>query len=143
MPPLSRTRLKRFLTETKLARLATVKPDGAPYVNPVWFLFDGQFVYVHARARAQYVENLKRQPRVAICMDADTPPHTRVLLEGDAEVLEKVPKEIHAKLLMKYRDDMAPGYREATKGFPRVWVRVSPSKVTSWEGAMWHPRYFA
>jgi len=76
MPPLSRTRLERFLSVSKLARLATVKPDGAPYVNPVWFLFDGRFVYVHARARAQYVENLKRQPRVAICMML-TRQHTR------------------------------------------------------------------
>lgn len=46
--------------------LATVRPDGSPQVNPMWFVWDGEFVwFTHTNFRQKF-RNLAREPRVSI-----------------------------------------------------------------------------
>ena len=70
MPKLTREQLSEFLATPVVARLATVKPDGGPYVVPVWQHWDGDAMYVIPRGRSRFVEHLRAEPRVAVsCAD--------------------------------------------------------------------------
>lgn len=54
--------------------LATVRPDGTPQVNPMWFEWDGEVLrFTHTTQRQKY-RNLKANPAVAISViDPDNP----------------------------------------------------------------------
>ena len=56
------------------AHLATVRPDGAPQVNPTWFRFDGQYLWLTTTTRRQKHRNWQGQPAVALSItDPDRP----------------------------------------------------------------------
>ena len=56
------------------AHLATVRPDGTPQVNPTWFRFDGEFLWLTTTARRQKNRNWQVQPAVALSItDPDRP----------------------------------------------------------------------
>ena len=57
------------------AHLATVRPDGTPQVNPTWFRFDGEFLWLTTTAGRQKNRNWRVQPAVALSIaDPDRPP---------------------------------------------------------------------
>ena len=45
MRGLTRKEIKEFLSGPVVARVATVKPEGTPYVTPVWQHYDGKAIY--------------------------------------------------------------------------------------------------
>ena len=56
------------------ANLATVMPNGAPQVTPVWVDFDGENVLVNTAEGRQKDKNLQREPRVSLALlDPDNP----------------------------------------------------------------------
>jgi nitroimidazol reductase NimA-like FMN-containing flavoprotein (pyridoxamine 5'-phosphate oxidase superfamily) len=57
------------LKETAVGRVATISPDGYPYVVPVFFVFDGDKVYFHCAGEGKKLENLKANP--SVCFEAD------------------------------------------------------------------------
>lgn len=56
-----------FLLEDPIVgHLATVRPDGAPQVEPMWFAFDGeQLKFTHTTKRGKY-RNLQANPGMAL-----------------------------------------------------------------------------
>lgn len=49
-----------------LCNLATTRPDGAPQVNPMWFVWDGEFIwFTHTNYRQKF-KNIAHEPRVSI-----------------------------------------------------------------------------
>src|SRR5215467_14856661 len=48
------------------AHLATVRPDGTPQVNPTWFRFDGEFLWLTTTASRQKNRNWQAQPVVEL-----------------------------------------------------------------------------
>ena len=70
MPGLTEEQVNGLLAGPVLARLATVKPDGAPYIVPVWQHWDGEAMYVIPRRMSQFVEHIRSESRVAVsCAD--------------------------------------------------------------------------
>ena len=41
-----------FLAGNPLARLAVLTPDGAPYVIPVWYQWDGEYMWFVGRQKS-------------------------------------------------------------------------------------------
>ena len=55
-----------LLEEPIVGHLATVRPDGAPQVEPMWFAFDGeQLRFTHTTTRGKY-RNLQTNPGMAL-----------------------------------------------------------------------------
>ena len=50
------------------ASLATLMPDGAPQVTPVWCDFDGEHVIFNSAKGRQKDRNVRRDPRVALAI---------------------------------------------------------------------------
>jgi PPOX class probable F420-dependent enzyme len=64
-------------------KLATVRADGRPHVAPVWYVVDddGTIVFNTGESTVKG-RNLRRDPRVSLCVDDERPPFSFVLLEG-------------------------------------------------------------
>lgn len=60
--------VRRLLEQPVLVTLGTVRPDGAPQVNPMWFVWDGEFIwFTHTTARQKY-RNFAHEARVSIAI---------------------------------------------------------------------------
>jgi PPOX class probable F420-dependent enzyme len=144
---LKKEEIDRFLATPVIARLATVKADGAPYVVPVWQHWDGESMFIIPRERSSFVDHVRHEPRVCISCADDGPGHRRVLIEGVAEVVEgPVPMagrtlEIAKEMAARYMGPDGPKYLGATADRPRYLLRVKPVSMRSWQGGEWHPRY--
>ena len=147
MPALTTQQVKELLGTPVIARLATVKPNGAPYVVPVWQHWDGESMWIIPRERSRFVEYLRNEPRVAVsCADDIYPGNSRVLIEGAAEIVEGPALmtgkmlEIAREMAERYGGPAGLEYLEGTIEKPRYLVRIVPAKMTTWAFG-WHPRY--
>ena len=57
------------LGQAAVGRVATISPDGYPYVVPVFFVFDGDKIYFHCALEGKKLDNLKAQP--SVCFEID------------------------------------------------------------------------
>lgn len=131
MHQLSDSEARAFLLERpRTAKLATVRADGRPHVAPVWFALDGDdlvFTTWHATVKAA---NLRRDPRVSLCVDDDAPPFAFVIVEGTA-ALSAEPAELRTwatRIAGRYMGpDLADrfGQRNGVPGELLVRVRVA------------------
>ena len=81
----------RFLGEPWTGRIATIGPDGWPYVAPVWYEFepDRRSFLVVGRERARWIAHIRVEPRVAFHVADDLHAHhTRVQVQATARILE-------------------------------------------------------
>lgn len=149
---LTHAEVAEFLAQPWNGRLATVGPDGWPYVTPVWYEFApaaGVFLVV-GRERAEWVGHIRADARVAFHVaDDGHPEHTRVLVQGRAAIIEGpvAPSEsvrlgaLTRRLSLRYLGPDGPAYAERTIHRPRVLVEISPERWRTWTGREWHPRY--
>jgi nitroimidazol reductase NimA-like FMN-containing flavoprotein (pyridoxamine 5'-phosphate oxidase superfamily) len=61
---LSKEETERLLQSQQVGHLATINPDGHPYVTPVHFVYRDDKIYIHGMGVGQKVENLQRNPLV-------------------------------------------------------------------------------
>lgn len=126
---------RRFLLDTvRTAKLATVRPDGRPHVAPVWFVLDGETVIFTTGEDTVKGRNIRREPRVSLCVDDETPPFSFVLIEGKAEPSPGDPDLLHWATLIGGRymgEELAEsfGRRNAVPG--ELLVRVAPTNVVA------------
>ena len=83
--------VKEFLAEKHLARLGTANLQTAqPHVTPVWFDWDGEYVYISAFISTRKAKEVKHNARISVLIDiAEQDGPTRaVLFEGRAELID-------------------------------------------------------
>ncbi|MEU6804416.1 pyridoxamine 5'-phosphate oxidase family protein [Streptomyces neyagawaensis] len=131
--------LDAFLGAQRTCRVATVSADGAPHISPLWFVWDGASLWLYSITRSKRWSELRRDPRVAVVVDAgeDYGELRGVELSGTVEVVGEVPRtgEPLAELAEVERlfarknfgiDDMPHDGRHA-------WLRLTPDAITSWD----------
>lgn len=65
--------------------LATVRPDGTPQVNPMWFAWDGELLrFTHTTKRQKY-RNIAAQPAVAMSISDPDNPYRYLEVRGVVE----------------------------------------------------------
>ena len=119
------------------AKIATVREDGRPHVVPVWFHLDGETVIFTAWHTSVKVKNILRDARIAICVDEDTAPYHYVLLEGQAEIMDKSEEASHywAKFIAeRYMGAKKAEILASRYGIEGEWVfRMTPEKVIAYK----------
>lgn len=134
-----------------MARVATVAPDGEPHVTPMWFMWDGERVYVIGRKRSSWVEHMRTEPRVTVMIDDAGPPEFKIGIYGTARISGSDWIEIGKKMSTKYfGDHTGIEYLKASQDQPRFLVEITPRKIITWEVSPdkaagkegWHPRYY-
>lgn len=126
---------RRFATGP-VARLATVRPDGAPHLVAVTFAVAGDEVYTAVDAKPkrhralQRLVNLRHEPRCALLVDhyqADWSGLWWVRADGRAGIVED-PSPSHRGLALLA--ERYPAYRDAPPAGPLVVVTVE--RWTGW-----------
>ncbi len=120
--------LADLLERPLYAHLATVRPDGTPQVNPTWFRFDGEYVWLTTTTRRQKHRNWQAQPAVALSI-AD-PGHPSRYLEVRGRVERIVPDPEGAefvRLAARYGLRQGPPPDAAD----RIAVAIRPEHTTS------------
>jgi len=123
---------KRLIDGKNLASVATLMPDGSPEVAPVWVEREGDTVVINATTRRQRYHDLKRDPRVALCVFDMGNIYTNVMIRGRAtEITKKGAEEDIDRLSMKYNGRKYPDHSPEN---PRVIIRITPERVFNWGG---------
>jgi PPOX class probable F420-dependent enzyme len=97
---------RALLEGPALAHLVTVNPDGSPQVSIIWVGVDGDEIVAAHMAERRKVRNIRRDPRVAISVEANTL-NERGLVEylvihGRAQITEGGAAEILRQLARVY-----------------------------------------
>lgn len=126
---------RRFLLESaRTATLATVRADGRSHAAPIWFDLDGDTLVFTTGESTIKALNMRRDPRVSLCIDEDEPPFHFVLIEGTAELMDNDPDLLYwaTRLGGRYMGvERAEEYgrRNAVEG--ELLVRVTPRKIVA------------
>jgi PPOX class probable F420-dependent enzyme len=71
-----------ILTSSALGHLATIGQNGRPQVNPVWFISDGEHIYLSIKPDTVKYQNLRANPNVAMSISDPTRPDRYLELRG-------------------------------------------------------------
>lgn len=128
-----------FLTAERTCRVATVGADGRPHVAPLWFVWDGNALWLNSIVRSQRWTDLLRDPRIAVVVDAgeDFLELRGAELTGRIEQVGEAPRiaspdpdlaEPERLFARKYtkQEEFVPDERHA-------WLRLRPEKIVSWD----------
>jgi PPOX class probable F420-dependent enzyme len=134
-----------FFRERKKAALATIDKDGFPHVVAMnYFARDGAF-YMTSYGKAQKVVNIRRNPRVALMIEAgDEYAELRgVMIRGRCEILEDE-ASVSAAFAARAgaQANATPANPGAVASAPkRVVLKIVPEKVVSWDHRKLGGRY--
>jgi PPOX class probable F420-dependent enzyme len=71
---------------TRTGKAAIVRADGSTHVTPIWFVLDGDDVVFTTDSNSLKGKALRRDPRLAICVDDQEPPYAYVMIQGTATI---------------------------------------------------------
>jgi PPOX class probable F420-dependent enzyme len=122
---------------TRTGKLAVVRPDGSPHVTPVWFVVDGDDLVFTTAERSVKGRALRRDPRVSIAVDDETPPFAFVQVRGTATISEDLEELRHWATAIARRymgDERAEAYGRRNGVPGELLVRLHPTKVVARSG---------
>ena len=93
---------QRLQTEQNLW-LATVRPNGAPHLVPIWFVWVAEKIYLCTGADSVKVRNLVQNPHVSIALEDGTQP---IVIEGLAQPIGRPPTTVVDEFQRKYDWDI-------------------------------------
>ncbi len=142
---LSPEEIRKFVAESKTVILVSNGRDGYPHPMPMWFAYgDDGSIGMTTYARSQKVLNLRRDPRVALLVEAgEVYQELRgVVMYGKAEVIDDVERVIDT--LIAANKLHAGGDAEQTRAIregmrknasKRALIRLRPERIVSWDHA--------
>ena len=126
--------MEAFLSIPRLAKLATVLPDGSPHMTPLWFEYvDGEFLTtVEANTVKRW--NIERDPRVSICVESRNPPYQAVMAHGVAVLSIEGEKEALLRQAIRYLgDEGGKEMFEGVKDGDGRLIRITPHKIITFD----------
>ena len=120
-----------LLESTAVAHIATLGPDGAPQNSPVWFGWDGTYLrFTQVTGLQRKVQNLRREPRVAVSIVDQANPYRYLEIRGTVERIDPDPDGAYIDAMArKYLGEER--YPWGTPGDEYVVVVIRPEHTTS------------
>jgi nitroimidazol reductase NimA-like FMN-containing flavoprotein (pyridoxamine 5'-phosphate oxidase superfamily) len=140
--PMPKEMMDAFLAERLLARMATAsKKTAQPHVVPLWYLWDGETMWVSGFRSTRKFKELIANPLVSILVDTDSTFERgmrAVLMEGKAEVITQPRELVFQKTREIYLRYL--GEEGVQKPEPQSWihddenlvVKLTPHKIYTW-----------
>jgi len=127
--------IKDFLLQgTFTGKLGTINKDGTPHVVPIWYTVDGEDnIIFNTGDKSVKAKNIRRDNRVRICVDDQTPLFSFVTIDGIAEIISNERSEVYkwAKIIaaryMGYNKSEEYGRRNSAEG--ELLVKIKPIRV--------------
>jgi PPOX class probable F420-dependent enzyme len=120
--------LADLLERPLYAHMATVRPDGTPQVNPTWYRFDGEYVWLTATTYRQKYRNWQYQPATALSITDPDDPGRYLEVRGVVERIIPDPEGAEfVRLAERYGEPQGP---PADKAY-RIAVAIRPRHTTT------------
>ena len=136
---LQKSQIDELLALPVLARMATVS-NGHPHVVPVWFDWDGEYLWITADKAHKKIKHLRNNPNLAVSIDESLGGlrFWAILMEGMAELI-KTPKDlvvemterIYVKYMGKGVMDL-PTLQVMLFGGDSILIKLKPTRIVSW-----------
>ena len=126
MPAKLNDKAIRLIEGKNFAYLATIMPDGAPHVAPVWIDREGDTILVNTVVGRAKQKNISRDPRVALSVADQSNMYDEIVIRVTSQALEGADAHID-KLAKKYigKDK----YPWGTPGMKRIILRIEPIHI--------------
>jgi len=126
--------LREFLSQPLIADIVTLKKDGSPQITPVWYDYDGTYLYFSTTTTRAKGRNIKRDNRIAVCIrNADA--LKVVLFAGTAKILDDKDHVLVRRIVARYTPpEKVDGFLSGLEP-DRIILQVKPSKAISWDYA--------
>ena len=132
--------LRRAFRDVPRCRIATMRPDGGPYVAVRWFVWLEDALWVATSMSDSTWEHVGRDPRVSILIDRgrDWMELAGVRVEGVAEGMPAEHPDLREPMSAwheKYRSLLAgEGFERMTSTIRSLgFLRVAPSRIDTWD----------
>lgn len=132
---MSRDAIDAFLDVPRYAVVGTNRRNGSAQLTPVWYLYEDGKVYLEMFVASAKYKNLRRDPRIGLCIAGTHPDARAVMLYGTVELHSEGPawvEDTRWRLVRRYydSDDDARSYmKEAASGGPRALAIVTPDRI--------------
>ena len=129
----------RFLSGRHIAVLVTIDADGRSVPTPIWYLYRDGLLYFRTDEASAKVANVRRDPRVAVCVQEERPPYKAAILYGTADLQEDHDwlRENTPRHYLGFFG--AIGYKRAARSAieqgPAVAIVVTPERYSTWDYA--------
>ena len=121
---------RAFLNEKRFAVLATLNVDGTVQQTTMWYLLEGDTIVMNTKAGRIKDRNLRRDPRISICLEDG---YHYLTISGTVELIEDqvtAQRDIH-RLAVRY-DGEESAARQMAEQFSkeqRVTIHLTPERV--------------
>ena len=99
--------IEEFLREPRFAIVGTNRANGPPQQTPVWYLYQDGRIYFSMFTRSAKYQNLRRDPRIGVCIAGNHPDARAVMIYGTVEFVSEESsafEEINWKVIRRYYD---------------------------------------
>jgi PPOX class probable F420-dependent enzyme len=128
MPQTISPGFKQLMREPAYCQLATLMPDGAPQNTQVWVETDGEHILVNTAEGRQKVNNVRRDPRVALNVVDPTNAWRIASVRGRVvDVTTEGADRLIDELAKKYLNEDAYPFRQP--GEVRLTIKIAPEKI--------------
>jgi PPOX class probable F420-dependent enzyme len=150
MPKLTDKEVAAFLAEPGLIMdIATLDNDGWPAVCPIWYIHEEGKIWFTPRQHSEWLTNIRRDPRVALCIDEAALPYRKVIVQGPATVVHEVGnddlwRDRYRRIAERYLPKKdANDYVDVTDDQPRALCAVAlvDSEVKTWRMPLSDEKY--
>jgi len=135
MSEMTKDEIKKFLLQgTFTGKLGTINKDGTPHVVPIWYTVDekGKIIF-NTGDKSVKAKNIRRENRVRLCVDDQTPLFSFVTIDGIVELISSEPSEVYkwAKIIAaRYMgNDKAEVYGRRNSSEGELLIKIKPIRV--------------
>jgi PPOX class probable F420-dependent enzyme len=135
MSTMTKDEIRNFLLQgTLTGKLGTINKDGTPHVVPIWYTVDEEdYIVFNTGGESVKAKNIRRDNRVRLCVDDQTPLFSFVLIDGIAQIERRQASEIYkwAKIIAaRYMgDDKSEAYGKRNSGEGEILVKIKPVRI--------------
>jgi PPOX class probable F420-dependent enzyme len=140
LSPEKRNFVNTFLSEPRIARMATANREGQPHVVPVWYAWDGNTLWISAYADTRKVKDLQENPLISVAIDevSQDGKMQAVILEGKAVLLHEPAELLKRQFTWIYSryvgaDHVSgPTYQDWINDPLNALIKLTPARISAW-----------
>jgi general stress protein 26 len=128
-------RRDKFLKTQKVLHLSSIGENKTLHVVPVWYMYSSKKIYVGTNTRTQKVKNLKKNNKVAFCVDAGVnSPIYGVMGQGNVNLILEINtvKRIAKKILARYFKSIQNKSAKELLDDTDCIIEIIPEKLSVW-----------
>ncbi|MGE4094385.1 MAG: PPOX class F420-dependent oxidoreductase [Candidatus Binatia bacterium] len=116
----------------RTGKVATLRKDGRPHIVPIWYDLEGETIVFMTGRDSLKGKNLRRDPRVSLCVDDEVTPFAYVELQGTAVMSDDADQLLPwaTRIGGRYMgQDLAETYGKINSEEDQIIVRIAPTHI--------------